>query len=363
MLCGIHPAARFHAALRGRLLYRRHGGMDIKKEQFGLFASKLLWRHWLHVITTHRTPEKMSHNPTLIFKRNGNRVFRRAVFFGCATVALAACSSGVRKDKSDASNLDKKETAINMAPWMGPEGDAMLGTGARPSPQQGALTWTIALATVGDPLSGRDLLAQVRDKAGLPEARLEKRGAGYVIAYGRYRDPAMPEARADLQRVRSIVVDGELPFTQASLLAPASADSATKFDEFDLRTVKQRLGKENALYTLQVNAYGRADRGRPTADELKEFRSAAEDAVKKLRTDGDEAYYYHGPNMSLITIGVFGPTDYDERRPIVSDSPRLKAAREKFPNSLVNGMGVKIRAQGQAEGQLQRSQLVAIPDE
>lgn len=239
----------------------------------------------------------------------------------------------------------------------------MLGITSRPSPQQGASTWTISLASVSDPMSGRDLLGQVRDKAALPEARLERRANGYIIAYGRYRDPAMPEARADLQRIRSIVVDGELPFMQASMLAPASADSATKFDEFDLRTVKQRLGKENALYTLQVNAYGRADRGRPAVEELKEFRAAAEDAVKKLRADGDEAYYFHGPNMSIITIGVFGPTDYDERRPVVGDSPRLKAAREKFPNSLLNGMGVKIRAPGQTEGQLQRSQLVAIPEE
>lgn len=239
----------------------------------------------------------------------------------------------------------------------------MLGVSSRASPQQGASTWTISLASVSDPMSGRELLAQVRDKAGLPEARLEKRGAGYVIAYGRYRDPAMPEARADLQRVRAIVVEGELPFTQASLLAPAAADSATTFDEFDLRTVKLRLGKEQAIYTLQVNAYGRADRGKPTPAELKEFRSTAEEAVKKLRADGDEAYYYHGPNMSIITIGVFGPGDYDERKPIVSDSPRLKAAREKFPNSLLNGMGVRLRSSGQAEGTLQRSQLVTIPDE
>jgi hypothetical protein len=250
-----------------------------------------------------------------------------------------------------------------MAPWMGPEGDAMLGVSARSSPQSGATMWTISLTSVSDPLSGRELLEQVRDRAGLPEARLERRGDAYVIAYGRYRDPAMPEARADLQRVRSIVVEGELPFMQAAMLAPASADSATTFDAFDLRTVKARLGVEVAVYTLQVNAYGRPDRGKPSPEELKEFRKTAEDAVKRLRAEGDEAYYYHGPNMSIITIGVFGPEDYDERRPLVGDSARLKAAREKFPLSLVNGMGVRLRSAGQAEGTLQRSQLVAIPDE
>lgn len=239
----------------------------------------------------------------------------------------------------------------------------MLGLVPTASPQAGAATWSIFLQAVGDPLSARDTLTWIRDKGGLPEARLEKRGQRYLIAYGRYRDPAMPEARADLQRVRGTVVDGELPFAGASLIAPAAADSAVKFDEFDLRTVKQRLGKNQAIYTLQVNAYGRPDRAKPSAEELKEFRSTAEEAVKKLRADGDEAYFYHGPHMSIVTIGVFGPSDYDERRPGLADSPRLKAAREKFPNNLLNGMGVRVRSAGQGEATLQRSQLVAIPEE
>lgn len=360
---GIHPAARFHAALRGRPIYRRADRKDIKFEQFAPFRSKLLQEHWLHVITADRTPKKMCHDLPRLFKLDAKSVFRPALVAVCATVALGACSRGVRSDKSAAAQADEKTAAINLAPWMGPEGDAMLGLESRLSPQQGAALWTISLATVSDAMEGRELLAQVRDKAGLPEARLERRGTGYVVAYGRYRDPAMPAARTDLQRVRAIVVDGELPFMQATMLAPAATDTATSLDEFDLRTVKQRLGKEQAIYTLQVNAYGRADRARPTPTELKEFRLAAEDAVKKLRADGDEAYYYHGPNMSIITIGVFGPTDYDERRPNVGDSPRLKSCREKFPNSLLNGMGVRLRSSGQAEGTLQRSQLVTIPDE
>lgn len=292
------------------------------------------------------------------------RCAARAALVLSASFALIFAITACQGDPKAPTPSADAAPPIDMAPWMGPEGDAMLGEAPRTSPRSGTPFWTIALATfANDPVAARDLLEQVRTKAALPEARLDRRGKTYVVAYGRYRDAGQSEARADLTRLRSIVVDGELPFASATLLAPAAADSASTFDEFNLGTVKARVGERDAVYTLQVNVYGRPDKQKPSEEERKDFRAAAEEAVKKLRADGDEAYYYHGPNMSMVTVGVFGPADYDERRPLVADSPRLKAAREKFPHNLLNGMGVRIRNQGQSEATLQRSTLVAIPDE
>jgi|GEM_PF-1838132 len=140
--------------------------------------------------------------------------------------------------------------------------------------------------------------------------------------------------------------------------------------QYDLTGVRVRLG-EQAVYTLQVARYGRIRNEQPTPEELASARSAAEQAVLALRKAGDEAYFFHGPFGSSVTVGVFGEADYVAQvrgpdgamttlqRPY--ESPLLTALRVKFPHNLVNGKTYEVRNKGADEATTQSSFLVRIP--
>jgi len=180
-----------------------------------------------------------------------------------------------------------------------------------------------------------------------------------IIGYGRFEDPASSAAQLELARVRAIDVDGGRPFATAYLIPPPSAHG--RIPEYDLRNVKASYGRD-ALYTLQIGAYGRGDLRRADAKDLAEFRRLAEEAVVRLRREGELAFYYHGPNMSNITIGVFGPDDHDPQNPLV-ESMSLRQARQRFPNNHLNGQGIRetINTTTGKTQIMQASRIVAIP--
>jgi len=223
-------------------------------------------------------------------------------------------------------------------------------------------TWAIVLAVVSgaDDLVPR-ALGQIRSM-GLPQAYAERRSdRGTAILYGRYDGPDDRAAQDDLARIRGLVVDGGAPFAHA-FLAPPEVGIGGSVPQYDLRGVRAAFGPD-ALYTLQVGAYGRSDLKRPSPDELAEFRRLAEEAVVKLRREGERAFYFHGPNMSMVTVGVFGPDDHDPTNPL-AESPELAETRRRFPNNLLNGKGVyqTVKTTQGPRQVLQRSRLVGIPE-
>lgn len=257
----------------------------------------------------------------------------------------------------------KKEGGKVFAPGKPPAGDAP-GT-------SGDAVWSIVI--IGYPeteeASARTALEKVQTVGKLPDAYLEKRGKTWVVAYGRYTGATDPAAKRDLDRVRTMEIDAARPFEKALLVPPPPEALRGTIAEHDLSRVKQRVGKR-ARYTLQVAVYERPDGKPPTDKELAEIRSTAEKAAAQLRREGDEAYYYHGPLRSTVTIGVFGDSDvtYQETLPngdVMTVPARegfaIKNVRAKYPNNLVNGKGVMTRVRGQKEAKLQPSLLVAIP--
>jgi hypothetical protein len=223
----------------------------------------------------------------------------------------------------------------------GPGGDATRVGGDGKGSLAASAAWTIVLKAYReqDEPDAAAGLARVRAEGGLPEAYLEKRGEATVIAYGRYATPE--EGQKDLSRVHAIEVmlDGERvkPFAGAFLAPPAAVKGS--IPEYDLRNAR-RLKGDWALYTLQIGVYSREDKP-ATAREMEEFRAAAEKAVVQLRREGEQAYYYHGPTRSMVTVGLFGKEDFDAASRL--ESPALKALRKKFPYNLQNGAGVKRR--------------------
>lgn len=226
--------------------------------------------------------------------------------------------------------------------------------------------WSVLVATV--PSGRMDDAQRMLDTVhttGLTDAYIALRDKRPVIAFGRYDDPADPEAQAGRRRVRETNISGMNPFGAAMLIPPAAQRTGSATDELNLRSVRERLTKAEAAYTLQIAVYARPDMGRPTSEELATFQREAERAARQLRAEGEVAFYYHGPNMSMVTVGVFSEDDHDGETQPPIESIRLRQARQKHPYNLLNGQGIKETVRTGTGGSAQRmqtSRLVAIPD-
>lgn len=198
---------------------------------------------------------------------------------------------------------------------------------------------------------------------GVPEAFLETRGESTLVVVGKYDSPASPAAQAMLKRVKEIQIDGQRPYMAAHMLPPPPQNLKGSIPEWDLRNVKAKYGKD-AEYTLQINIYTNPS-GRATAAELREFQKAAEDAVRTLRKDGSEAYYYHDQTGSTVTVGLFSQDDLDSGFSLKPGAGSgVRELQKKFPYAMVNGRGVKdkaIDAQGKPVEAMRPSFVVRVP--
>lgn len=268
---------------------------------------------------------------------------------------LSACSSG----GPSAAERDRMRT----------EGESIFGGGEAGDPRTRGVPaapwamWSIVLGVYSpdDRIRAQENLEWIRTVGGLGEARLERRSNGMVIAYGIYSGADDPKAQEALARLREMVIDSKRPYAGA-VLAPPTAESVTGSNAaWDLARVRADRGP-NAIYTLQIGLYGRADSTQPTAAELREFRAKAEEAVRELRAKGEEAYYFHSPRRSTVTIGVFGQADYDPLNLPGYRSPPLARAWEAYPHNLLNGQAIRERIPGTEQQRLQASSLVRIPE-
>lgn len=287
-----------------------------------------------------------------------------------ASVLLVACGSGP-EGGADPGSVD----AARMR--------AILGdgrSGAASSPTSGEVRpWAIVVGRIADGRRGQSdqILSTYRTSGGLPGARLAALSGAVVVVTGAYSAADEPDAQADLRAIKALEVDGRTPYVGArlALVEPVEALARAE-DPLDLRNAR-RLHGEDAVYTLQIAIFRREDGRQPTSGELSGFRRRAEARVAELRRDGVEAFYYHAPTSSTVTVGLFRE---DEFRPgsavgtggglIVSEalpatySPRLTVLRERFPENLVNGRPVPQRARfadGTVREVAQSSFIVRVP--
>ncbi len=231
----------------------------------------------------------------------------------------------------------------------------------------GGDSWVIAICLyTGDEHAevARIACEHVQREGGLPGAFTQPRGKGTLVAYGRFDGPEDPRAQAELKRLHEMKVKDETPYALV-WLAPPPVSSKVKIGsmpQFELRQAKAYYG-DHALYTLQVGVYGRRDLDKPTEKDLADARKAAEAAVVELRQAGEEAFYYHGPTMSTVTVGVFDESDFDPQVPSYQ-STRLREAKRLHPYNLYNGQAIKVKKKmgDRVVEQIQPSGLVAVPE-
>ncbi|MDI1290166.1 MAG: hypothetical protein PSX37_09510 [bacterium] len=320
----------------------------------------------------------------------------------CAGLALSGCS-GPSKD-ADASAADAKaEEEAQLSPWMtggrpkretqasGKRGNSQADAEALAmarSVMGGAIVddpatdnerlgmWSIVISVLrgdGAEQAARESQAMVQNAGGVRGTYVEKRGDTVVVAFGHYEDPTSESAQMDLVRIRSTVIEGTQPYLGAAL-SPPPFETIGTIPQYDLTTAKELPSNRKCIYTLQVAQYCRPDSTPPSMGERAEFRKAAEQAAVTLRREGEEAYYYHGPRMSVVTVGMFTDVEYRTQskrsmenpestvmltRPV--ESLEIKQLRERRPYNLVNGQAMKTKTKGDNDAKIQRSIMVEIP--
>lgn len=224
--------------------------------------------------------------------------------------------------------------------------------------------WVIVLATIN--AEGEDAANQAltfaRSSVGFGEAYVTRRGSVRVVALGAFDSYDDANATKELLRVRGASVGDVRPFAGAFLSPPLMRGEPGNIPDLDLRNARKVFGND-AKYTLQVCVYCRPDRVTPSKEELAEFRKAAEAAALELRRGGELAFYYHGPERSTVTTGLFNNNDL--QGPDGEESEDIREARRKHPYYLVNGMGQR-QVVRDAEGKkkntdLKKSVLVEVP--
>ena len=145
------------------------------------------------------------------------------------------------------------------------------------------------------------------------------------VCVGRYKSWKDPKAKARLMGVRRMRDDtGQYPF-RAVMLMPVPEPSPP--NQWPLQAAPP------GLYSLHVASWEAAGRKRK-----------AQDYAGELRKRGYEAYVYHGPRLSMTTIGVFGDEVFADPREVGKPgvTPKITGKKvldlqQRFPTMVLEG--------------------------
>jgi len=165
--------------------------------------------------------------------------------------------------------------------------------------------WTILCLELEGPGSytnARNLAEGLKATPGVDPAKVsvhegQNSAAIYYGTYLRDIDPqtgdrSIPrELRDDLTLIKQLADEEQRHYFLGAHMVPTPEPNVGR-PEWDLRQAPGR-------YTLQVAVYF-------NTDFLQDRKLAAVEKTRQLRARGLEAYYYHGPTCSIVTVGAFG---------------------------------------------------------
>ena len=183
---------------------------------------------------------------------------------------------------------------------------------------------------------------------GRSDLSVRERRSGSAVVLGSYPDPQDARARDDLAWVQSLRdAPGHGPVPEGVPGRRPASGTRVACAEFDLAGVRELRGP-SALYTLQVAVFDMRDRERA--------KRAAEAETQRLRRSGEEAFYFHGSSLSMVTIGVCGDEAFD-----APDARSLHAGAGPAAALPVQPDEREDRIIG-PDGRAQPSSLVRIPE-
>jgi hypothetical protein len=211
------------------------------------------------------------------------------------------------------------------------EGQALFGGSASQSGGVAAEeSWTIMLESV----SGGNHAARAQQRRdviigllGRDDVSVRVGDEGSAIVLGSYTGPGDRRVAQDLEAVHSLNQGGQRPFARAFLVPPRAPEGERP--ELNLANHRVDMAGRAVAYSLQVAVFPLDDR-RPERS-----RRAAESFAAELRRAGDQAFYYHAPTTSVVTIGLFREDAYDARTRRLS--PQVVSLQRRYRFVLLNG--------------------------
>ncbi len=173
-----------------------------------------------------------------------------------------------------------------------------------------------------------------------------------AVVYGRYNGLDDPRAQRDLKFIKSLAVPNQgYPFLDAHL-EPVPEPNPPINSQYLLKNA-------TGYWTLQIaRFYGK---GR---------KRAAVDMTNELRKKGIPAYVYHGPVISIVTIGAYPENAVKAGRKgkligqPIPVNPSLRRWLRKFPYMMINTQYVVFKSnQGKKKSARIASQIIRIPSE
>lgn len=253
----------------------------------------------------------------------------RVVASAFAVLLVAAITTGCMETRVVSSSWDSLREIADPPPQETADGRRVRGQ---------------AFAVELKKFSGTDRLQQafdfsnvVRTDAQIADVWFVDRGDDAVVYAGRYPRKDHPEAKAKLKAVRAATLDGKRAFRKAKLVTIDRSQDGTR-DKHD-------LSQYSGYRTLLLEVYDQ--------DFGKDFRRAAEETADELRDEHDvDIYYYHGPNQSLITAGLFTQMDFVPVEGVDRYGPPIRQMQEIFPDTRRNGeflIGEDLASENQRE--------------
>lgn len=177
---------------------------------------------------------------------------------------------------------------------------------------------------------------------------LRETGEGVTVYRGRFETRTDLDAQRQLLDTRDIELEGLKPYESVELVALSGGDEVQERDPAELRAYA-------GYYTLQIGYYDQ--------EYGPDFRKAAETAVRELRSQGEQAYFYHGRYRSMVTVGLFTDEDFDRAGAVHVYGPRILELQRKYPYNLGNGRTIveTFREGKKVEQREQASSLVRVP--
>ncbi len=194
--------------------------------------------------------------------------------------------------------------------------------------------WTILLCVLQDPVQHVQHAERYRSdlsgKLGWKGVFVINKGGHSEVYWGRYRTPA--HAQKNLRKAKAhTTLAGTRPFDQAMLIPLPGGDVGPA--ELNLRNAPGAYTFVVAIFQddPELNYIGR-----------KQFAVAY---CKRLRKGNYEAYFYHGPGISYVTIGAFGEQAVRVKKGPEGDKfevldASVRELEKDFPHLQVNGTGV-----------------------
>ena len=223
---------------------------------------------------------------------------------------------------------------------------ALVAHGCEPS---AARPLTIVLVEYDGPEAGASAqrLSQELSGQGLADVFVVEGAHHASVCVGRFDSWKDPKANATLNRVRQIRdARGQYPFMGVMLMPVPEPLPENPWP----------LEKTPGLFTFHVASWEAPGRA-----------AAAQAYAAQLRSRGFEAYVYHGPRLSMVTIGAFGPDIFDDPakidRPGVKPkivSPVVLGLIQKFPRMRLEGQEVPVIQTEKGRASIP-TQIVRIP--